>query len=206
MQAKEHWEGVYSSKPIHAVSWFQEHDGVSLRLIRSAGVPRSAAIIDVGGGASTLADDLLSEGYSDLTVLDLSGQALSAAKARLGGLAGQIRWMEADITSVRLPASGFDVWHDRAVFHFLSSKADREFYREVLLRSVKPSGHVIIATFAEDGPVKCSGLPVQRYSAQELQAELGPRFSLLHHEKEEHHTPMGTSQRFVHCHFRKAHP
>ncbi|MDE3245797.1 MAG: class I SAM-dependent methyltransferase [Acidobacteriota bacterium] len=206
MQRKDHWDSTYASKAINAVSWFQEHGELSLRLIQDSGVPLSASIIDVGGGASTLVDDLLSRGYSALTVLDLSGTALSAAKARLGGLADQVSWREADITSVQLPPHAFDVWHDRAVFHFLNSEDERRAYLAAAHGSVKPGGHVIVATFAEDGPAKCSGLPVMRYSAKGLQSEFGPHFTLLHHEREEHHTPMGTVQPFIYCHFRKAIP
>jgi SAM-dependent methyltransferase len=204
MQSKDHWERVYSTKPTNAVSWFQEHAELSLRLIRGTGVPYSASIIDVGGGASTLVDDLLFHGYSALTVLDLSGAALSAAKARLGSRAAKVQWVEANIMSAPLPVHGFDVWHDRAVFHFLTTKAEREAYVEAVLRSVKPGGHVIVATFAEDGPTQCSGLPVIRYSATELHAEFGSPFTLLQHEREEHHTPFGTVQKFVYCYCRKA--
>lgn len=206
MQRKDHWESTYASKAINAVSWFQEHGELSLRLIEATEVPLSASIIDVGGGASTLVDDLLSRGYSDLTVLDLSGTALSAAKARLGVLGDQVAWLEADITSVQLPPNAFDVWHDRAVFHFLNSEDERRAYLEAAHGSVKPGGQVIVATFAEDGPTKCSGLPVVRYSAKDLQSEFGPHFTLLHHEREEHRTPMGTMQAFIYCHFRKAIP
>ena len=163
MSSKDHWESLYATKPTHSVSWFQAHAETSLRLIRETGVPCSASIINVGGGASTLVDDLLCQGYSALTVLDLSAVALSAAKARLGANAAQVQWFEADITSAQLPKQSYDVWHDRAVFHFLISKAEREAYLETVLRSVKPDGHVIIATFAEDGPTKCSGLTVIRY-------------------------------------------
>jgi SAM-dependent methyltransferase len=203
MGGRDHWEGVYSSKSTASVSWFQEHAEVSLRLIRATGVPRTASIIDVGGGASTLVDDLLSQGYTELTVVDLAAAALSAAKARLGELAGRVHWMEADITSVQLPPHGFDVWHDRAVFHFLNTGAERESYLEALRRAVKPGGHVVIATFAEDGPARCSGLPVSRYRADQLQALFGSGFSLLHQEREEHRTPAGAVQKFLYCGFRK---
>lgn len=204
MQTKDHWESVYSTKPIHGVSWFQEHAAISLRLIRETGVLGSAPIIDVGGGASTLVDDLLFHGYSALTVLDLSGMALAAAKARLGSDATQVQWIESDITSVQLPTHAYEVWHDRAVFHFLTSRAEREAYLEAVLRSVKPGGHVIVATFAEDGPTQCSGLPVMRYSEADLRAEFGASLVLIHYEKEQHPTPMGTVQNFIYCYFRKA--
>lgn len=199
MQSKDHWENVYSTKPTDAVSWFQEHADQSLRLIRETGVPLSASIIDVGGGASTLVDDLLHAGYSDLTVLDLSRAALDAAQKRLGSRAGAVRWLEANITEVGLPRHGYDVWHDRAVFHFLTSLEERQAYVATVLRAVKPGGHVIVATFAEDGPTQCSGLPVMRYSADALHDEFGAPFTLMKHEKEEHLTPFGTVQKFVYC-------
>ena len=204
MQPKNHWEHVYSTKKTESVSWFQEHAEQSMRLIRETGVPRSAGIIDVGGGASTLVDDLLSSGYCAVSVLDLAAAALSVAKARLGERASEVQWTEGDITKVLLPVHAFDVWHDRAVFHFLTSKEDREAYVDTVLRSVKPGGHVIVATFAEDGPIQCSGLPVMRYGPSELHAEFGSPFSLVQHEREEHHTPFGTVQKFVYCYCRKA--
>lgn len=203
MQQKEHWEKVYESKPTDAVSWFQEHAEQSLRLIRDTKVPLTASIIDVGGGASTLVDDLLATGHKSLTVLDLSASALAAAQRRLGSKARSVRWIEANITEVTLPVNAYDVWHDRAVFHFLTSSAERKSYVELVLRSVKPGGHVIVATFAEDGPSQCSGLPVMRYSATDLHAEFGVPFTLLKHEKEAHRTPAGTLQKFVYCYCRK---
>ena len=203
MQPKNHWEHVYSTKKTESVSWFQEHAEQSMRLIRATGVPYSAGIIDVGGGASTLVDDLLSSGYCAVSVLDLAAAALSVAKARLGERASEVQWTEGDITKVLLPVHAFDVWHDRAVFHFLTSKEDREAYVDTVLRSVKPGGHVIVATFAEDGPIQCSGLPVMRYGPSELHAEFGSPFSLVQHEREEHHTPFGTVQKFVYCYCRK---
>jgi len=203
MQPKNHWEHVYATKKTESVSWFQEHAEQSMRLIRGTGVPYSAGIIDVGGGASTLVDDLLSSGYCAVSVLDLAAAALSVAKARLGERASEVQWTEGDITKVLLPVHAFDVWHDRAVFHFLTSKEDREAYVDTVLRSVKPGGHVIVATFAEDGPIQCSGLPVMRYGPSELQAEFGSPFSLVRHEREEHHTPFGTVQKFVYCYCRK---
>ncbi|WP_428424875.1 class I SAM-dependent methyltransferase [Methylibium sp.] len=204
MQSKEHWDRVYATKPAESVSWFQVHAEQSLRLIHGTDVPRSGSIIDVGGGASTLVDDLLTDGYSDVTVLDLSASALSAAKQRLGSLAARVEWIEASITEADLPVHAYDVWHDRAVFHFLTDAAARQAYVAAVLRSVKPGGHVIVATFDEDGPTQCSGLPVMRYSADELHAEFGAPFTLLAHEKEEHHTPFGTVQKFVYCYCRKS--
>jgi len=203
MPAKDHWENVYSTKATDRVSWFQPHAEQSLRLIRDMGVPRSAAIIDVGGGASTLVDDLLQDGYTALSVLDLSAAALAAARGRLGERAAGVQWIEANITEVALPVHAYDVWHDRAVFHFLTTPQERDAYVAAVLRAVKPGGHVIVATFAEDGPTQCSGLPVVRYSADELHAEFGAPFTLLRHEKEEHRTPSGMVQKFVYCYCRK---
>lgn len=203
MHAKDHWEKVYSSKATDAVSWFQPHADCSLGLIMDAGVGRDAAIIDVGSGASPLVDDLLANGFTNLTVLDLSAAALAASRKRLGTRASDVQWIEADITRVDLPASQYDVWHDRAVFHFLTSPEDRAAYVKAVFHSVKPGGHVIVATFAEDGPAQCSGLPVMRYRADELHAEFGEAFSLLNHRKEAHHTPSGTVQQFVYCYCRR---
>jgi len=203
MQSKDHWETVYSTKASDAVSWFQPHADFSVGLIKATGVGLDASIIDVGGGASTLVDDLLANGYTDLTVLDLSASALAAARNRLGSKASAVRWIEADITKADLSANKFDVWHDRAVFHFLTTPEDRAAYVRTVFRSVKPGGHVIAATFAEDGPNQCSGLPVRRYRPDELHAEFGEAFSLLHHEKEAHHTPSGTVQQFVYCYCRR---
>ena len=202
MQAKEHWEKVYSTKAADAVSWFQPHANISVSLINDAGVSLDASIIDVGGGASTLVDDLLADGYTNLTVLDLSAAALAAARARLGETAAQVRWIEADVTKANLPDHQFDIWHDRAVFHFLTTPEDRAAYVQAVFRSVKPGGHVIVATFAEDGPDQCSGLPVMRYSPDELHAEFGESFKLLRHQKEAHHTPAGKVQQFVYCYCR----
>lgn len=202
MPQKEHWEQVYTTKSTTGVSWFQAHAEQSLRLIQDTGVPRSAAIIDVGGGASTLVDDLLAGGYRALSVLDISAAALKAAQVRLGNTADQVRWLVGDITSIDLPAQAFDVWHDRAVFHFLTTPEQRAAYVRQVLRAVKPGGHVIVSTFAEDGPLQCSGLPVMRYSANGLHAEFGAPFELIRHEQEEHRTPAGGIQKFVYCYCR----
>ena len=203
MQSKDHWEKVYTTKETDEVSWFQEHAELSLRLIRDAGVPYTASIIDVGGGASTLVDDLLANGYTNVTVLDLSGTALAKAKARLGARVSDVHWLEANVINAELPEQAYDVWHDRAVFHFLTTPEERHAYVHAVLHSVKPGGLVIVATFAEDGPTKCSGLPIVRYNANELHAEFGEPFLLLGHEKESHHTPGGNEQRFVYCFCRK---
>ena len=203
MQSKDHWEKVYSTKATDAVSWFQPHADVSFDLINATGIGCHASIIDVGGGASVLVDDLLDHGFTDLTVLDLSAAALAAAQKRLGERASGVKWIEGDITKVELPKNRYDIWHDRAVFHFLTDPADRAAYVRTVFNSVKPGGHVIVASFAEDGPTECSGLPVMRYSADQLHDQFGESFTLLNHRKEEHHTPTGKVQQFVYCYCRK---
>ncbi|HEX4986567.1 MAG TPA: class I SAM-dependent methyltransferase [Burkholderiales bacterium] len=202
-QEKDHWETVYSTRPVTQVSWFQEHAGPSLQLIVQAGVSRQASIIDIGGGTSPLVDDLLDAGYGNVTVLDISRTALETAKARLGRRAALVRWIEGNMLEAALPAHAFDVWHDRAVFHFLTQPQDRQSYVRAVLHAVKPGGLVIVATFAEDGPERCSGLPVVRYSAENLHGEFGEPFVLLGHEKEAHRTPAGNVQQFVYCFCRR---
>lgn len=204
MPSREHWENVYTSKPADSVSWFQPHANASLQFIDSTDVPHEGHIIDVGGGASTLVDDLLAKGYSNISVLDLSGAALQVAQSRLGSQTSKVTWLTGDITKIQLPENCYDLWHDRAVFHFLVEAEDRAAYKNTLIRSVKPDGHVIIATFAEDGPLKCSGLPVKRYSVAELQAEMGAQFTLVHSKREQHATPSGAIQNFNYCYFRKS--
>jgi 2-polyprenyl-3-methyl-5-hydroxy-6-metoxy-1,4-benzoquinol methylase len=203
MQSKEHWEKVYSTKSATEVSWFQEHSEISLKLIHDAGNLKAASIIDVGGGASTLVDDLIAHGYENVTVLDLSVAALSTAKARLGDRSSKVKWLEVNVLDANLPEHTYDVWHDRAVFHFLTNEEDRQAYVCKVLKAVKPSGLVIVATFAEDGPTKCSGLPVMRYNSDQLHAEFGTPFQLIGHEEESHHTPDGYEQKFIYCFCKK---
>lgn len=203
MEPNDHWEKVYTTNAATEVSWFQEHAELSLKLIREAGVHTSASIIDVGGGASILVDDLLVHGYENVTVLDLSGSALATAKDRLGAQAARVQWVEANVLEAELPAHAYHVWHDRAVFHFLTTSEERQAYVQNVLRAVKPGGLVIVATFAEDGPTSCSGLPVMRYSANGLHAQFGEPFLLLGHERESHLTPAGNEQKFVYCFCRK---
>lgn len=193
-----HWEGVYRTKATDEVSWFQPHAVSSLRLIEGCADP-SAQIIDVGGGASVLVDDLLDAGYRNLTVLDLAESALAVSRARLGERAEPVQWLAADITRAALPDAHYDVWHDRAVFHFLTDPADRARYVAQVLKSVKPGGHVIVAAFGPSGPLQCSGLEVVRYAPETLHAEFGAPFRLLGHETEIHHTPAGKEQEFVYC-------
>ncbi len=204
MQAKAHWERVYTTRAATELSWFQPHAERSLALIRGAGVPSTARIIDVGGGASTLVDDLLAAGYGDVSVLDISAHALAVARARLKARAHEVRWIEADVLQATLPRHAYDLWHDRAVFHFLTQAADRHAYVQQVLHAVRPGGLVIVATFAPDGPERCSGLPVMRYDPERLHAEFGAPFSLLRHEREAHYTPAGKVQQFIYCLCRKS--
>lgn len=203
MHSKDHWEKVYSTKAQDDVSWFQPRADISMRLIHDSGLSKDAAIIDVGGGASTLVDDLLDEGYGNITVLDLSGAALETSRSRLGARGDCVRWMEADITRAEFEPHSLDLWHDRAVFHFLTSEVDRAAYVRQVLRALKPGGHVIMATFGANGPTQCSGLPVMRYAPDELHAEFGEAFTMLTHEEQLHHTPFGTDQQFIYCMCRK---
>ena len=195
---RQHWESVYRSKAADQVGWFQPHAASSLRLIAES-ADREAHVIDVGGGASVLVDDLLEAGYQNLTVLDLAESALAASRARLGERAQSVRWIAADITRAALPAAHYDVWHDRAVFHFLTDPADRARYVAQVLKSVKPGGHVIVAAFGPGGPLQCSGLDVVRYAPNALHAEFGAPFRLLGHQTEIHHTPAGHGQEYVYC-------
>jgi len=206
MTGKDHWDTVYSTKRTNSVSWFAEHAELSRRLIHATGVPAGASIIDVGGGASTLVDDLLADGFTKVTVLDLSGAALAEAQRRLGSLASAVCWLEADITATVLPTHAYDVWHDRAVFHFLTTPGARAAYVENMRRSLKPGGHVVIATFGPQGPRRCSGLPVCRYDAGMLSKELGDDFTLVESLLDVHHTPSGASQQFLYCRFRRQLP
>lgn len=203
MNKKTHWERVYETKSNRQVSWFREHLDNSLRMILQTKVGKDAAIIDVGGGSSTLADDLLEHGFADVSVLDISAKALEKSKARLGKRAAQIEWIEADITQVSLPDNHYDVWHDRAVFHFLTDAEDRRKYVELVMRSLKVGGHIIVASFGENGPNKCSGLEVVRYSPETMHNEFGGGFKLVKSLNETHETPFGTTQEFVYCYCRK---
>ena len=203
MSLKNHWENVYTNKPADEVSWFQPHAEKSLSIIESLKVPKNAQIIDVGGGASHLVDDLLVQGYNNLTVLDLSASALKTAQQRLGEAAKHVRWLVEDVTQLSLPKHSIDLWHDRAVFHFLNTELERHQSVENVLKIVKPGGYVIVSTFAEDGPTECSGLPVQRYSAEGIHDEFGSPFEMLGHLKEAHKTPFGMEQKFVYCYCRR---
>lgn len=202
MSERSHWERIYGEKDSAELSWYQHRAERSLALIRDSGVTAEAPIIDVGGGASRLAADLLQEGFRELWVLDISAAALDRARAALGPDASRIRWVESDVTEAALPAAHFALWHDRAVFHFLTDPADRAAYVDTLRTALRPGGDAIIATFAEDGPERCSGLPVMRYDAATLMAQFGGGFELLHTEKESHRTPAGAVQSFRYCRLR----
>ena len=194
-ERKTHWEQVYRDKSPLEVSWYQSAPTLSRELILASGVDRAAPLIDVGGGASTLVDHLLADGYSAVSVLDISAQALTHARRRLGAQADRVCWIEADITQFQ-PPQVYRLWHDRAVFHFLTATADRAGYRAVLERALAPDGQVIIGTFAPGGPERCSGLPIVQYDAARMQAELGEGFSLLEIRTEAHRTPAGKDQLF----------
>lgn len=203
MESKAHWEHIYESKGIREVSWFQEHAAQSIELIKTTGVNLGARIIDVGGGASKLVDDLLDQGYSEITVLDISKAALRRSQHRLGHRASLVTWLELDITRAELVPNFYDVWHDRAVFHFLTNETDRAQYVQAVQRSVKSGGHIVIASFGLGGPEQCSGLNVVRYSAESMHREFGNDFELVDTVAEVHHTPLGTDQEFIYCYCRK---
>jgi 2-polyprenyl-3-methyl-5-hydroxy-6-metoxy-1,4-benzoquinol methylase len=198
-----HWESVYRTKGERDVSWFQERPEISLELIKATGIAPDAGIIDIGGGASRLVDALLDAGFVNLTVLDLSESALAAAKARIGAPGAKVKWIAADITAWQ-PSEAYDLWHDRAAFHFLTEAKDRAAYAARVSRAVRAGGHVIIGTFALDGPERCSGLPVVRHDAASIAAILGPSFTLVETRKHAHRTPMDTVQRFQFSRFRRA--
>jgi 2-polyprenyl-3-methyl-5-hydroxy-6-metoxy-1,4-benzoquinol methylase len=199
MSTKSHWEQVYRSKAPEQVSWYRPHLDISLRLIEQAAPDLSSAVIDVGGGESTLVDDMVAGGRNDVTILDISQAAIDVAKARLGRGAASVHWIAGDITQVELPSDRYDLWHDRAVFHFLTEPQQRLAYVRQVARAVKSGGHVIVATFGPEGPLQCSGLDVVRYDSDGLHGQFGPRFQLIDHLTELHQTPWGTPQQFLYC-------
>lgn len=205
MQAKEHWEHLYGTKAADAVSWYAPHLTESLSYIHRTGLPRSAAVCDVGGGEATLVDDLLDEGYTDISVLDLSDTALAFCRRRLGERARRVKWIVADVLEHRFRARSVDVWHDRAVFHFLADRAQRSAYVAKVLHALRPGGYAIVGAFGPQGPTECSGLPVARYGANDLHGEFGPRFLLLESHTSIHTTPRGVAQQFVYCFCRLEH-
>jgi SAM-dependent methyltransferase len=200
---QEHWEKVYATKAPNAASWYAPHLDVSLAVLERTGAGPSTRIIDVGGGQSTLIDDLLARGYENVTVLDVSRTALEASRKRLGQRAERVRWIAGDITQVQLESAAFDVWHDRAVFHFLTDADDRAAYVREAADAVKHGGHLIVNTFGPQGPLKCSGLDVVRYDAESLGRVLRENFELVESSMQLHRTPFGTEQQFLTCCFRR---
>lgn len=198
-----HWDSVHGRKSPEEQSWFQPSLERSLDLIADLAVPSSANIIDVGGGSATLADDLLARGYENLCVLDISQVALDLARSRLGAQASKVEWIRGDVTEVELPEGRYDVWHDRAVFHFLLSPDARKRYVEQTYRAVRPGGHIIAATFGLRGPEQCSGLAIVRYDASTLHDEFGARFAVIRQLEERHVTPAGAEQEFLYCLLRR---
>jgi|SRR5215469_15523448 len=202
MDVRTHWEKIYTTKAPDQVSWYRPHLETSLALIKRSAPDRTASIIDVGGGESTLVDDLREQGFENITVLDVSQAAINASRERLGERAAGVHWIAADITQVELERLAYDVWHDRAVFHFLTAHEQRAAYVRQVARSVKSGGHVIVSTFGPEGPTTCSGLDVVRYDADALHDEFGARFRLIESSKEMHQTPFGTAQQFLYCYCR----
>jgi SAM-dependent methyltransferase len=202
LDRQAHWDNVYATKGEQDVSWFQASPTVSLDLIHATGVTPDARIIDIGGGASRLVDALLDQGFEAVTILDLSEKALATTKVRLGARAAKVRWLVADVTTWE-PSETYDAWHDRAAFHFLTEPKDRIAYAERVSRAVRPGGHVIIGTFAPDGPERCSGLPVARHDAGSLGETLGRAFRLIETRRHDHHTPAGGTQRFQFSRFQR---
>jgi SAM-dependent methyltransferase len=199
MERREHWDRIYRRSAPTELSWYQPAPTVSLELIRRVAPDLDAPIIDVGGGASTLVDGLLDAGYRNVTVLDLSDAALAVARGRLGARAASVQWIEADVLAAPFGPSAYVVWHDRAVFHFLTDVKERSAYVATAHAAVRCGGHVIVAGFAPDGPARCSGLQVVRYSPDAMHAQFGSGFRLLDSVRDEHHTPSGRTQAFVYC-------
>jgi 2-polyprenyl-3-methyl-5-hydroxy-6-metoxy-1,4-benzoquinol methylase len=199
MDARTHWEKVYTTRAPEAVSWYRPHLETSLALVERAAGESSASVIDVGGGESTLVDDLLARGYQNITVLDISQTAIDVTKRRLGPAGAKVSWLASDIMEAQFEAGAYDVWHDRAVFHFLTARKQRATYVRQVARAVKPGGHVIVSTFGTEGPTKCSGLHVVRYNAESLHSQFGVRFHLVESSKEVHRTPLGNTQQFLYC-------
>ena len=204
MSAKTHWESIYGTRSAESVSWYAPHLSASLQYIKSASPNAQAAVLDVGGGESTLVDDLLAAGFADLTVLDISATALEVTRRRLGPSAEQVVWQAADVLEAELPANRFDVWHDRAVFHFMTTRDQRDRYVAQVLKALKPGGFAIVGTFGTSGPSTCSGLPVSRYAANDLHGMFGEAFRLLDSSVDMHTTPSGLPQQFVYCFCRRA--
>ena len=201
---RQHWDEVYTAKAATEVSWYRPHLEISLALIERFSVGRSEAVIDIGGGESTLVDDLILRGRTDISVLDIARTAIEATKQRLGPLAKQVEWLVGDICEVELPPSRYDIWHDRAVFHFLTLPEQRASYVERAAASVKKNGHIIVSTFGPEGPTRCSGLDTARYDTATLQIVFGSQFRLVDNQIEWHATPSGGKQQFLYCVFERA--
>ena len=202
MDVKSHWEEIYNTKSPTEVSWYQTRPSLSLQLIKSAGLEKNLGIIDVGGGASLLVDSLLDEGYEDLSVLDISERSLEVSRERLGGRQDEVQWFIEDVREFH-PARRFNFWHDRAVFHFLTDEDDQRKYVDVLKGCLALGGYVVIATFAIDGPMKCSGLGVVRYDADSISSRLGSSFEQIGQYNESHYTPRGKEQKFTYFLFKR---
>ena len=206
MNTKEHWEDVYENNSIEDLGWFRPRLETSLEWIREYAPGKDASIIDVGGGASSLTDDLAVEFSGPLTVVDISGKALSISRERLGRHGNKITWIDGDITSVPLPKNSYDFWHDRAVFHFLRSDEEQNRYKKNLLRALKPGGHLLLGAFSTEAPPRCSGLPVERYTREKIDESLGVEFQLRKYAKELHVTPGGVEQMYLYCLFQRSSP
>lgn len=203
MDNQEHWQAVYSKKQVTDVSWFRPHLDQSLALIKTCGLRPDAHIVDVGGGGATLVDDLLDLNFVNITVIDLASAAFEQSRKRLGERADHVRWIVGDATTPVLETQSIDLWHDRAVFHFLTDETQRDAYQAEVLRCVRPGGHVLIGTFATDGPERCSGLTVSRYSPVELADLFAPEFELVEQAREIHKTPNGGEQAFSYALLRR---
>lgn len=199
LSSAAHWDRVFTRKAPNEVSWYRPHLDLSLELIQHYAPVRSATIVDVGAGESTLVDDLLANGYEDLTIVDISEAAIQSTRKRLGHSGQGVHWVAGDITSISLPSQAFDIWHDRAVFHFLTDFEQRRRYVRRVVEAVRLGGHVIVSTFGPNGPTKCSGLNVMRYDAESLHEEFGRRFRMEQSAQELHRTPWGSAQQFVYC-------
>jgi len=205
MEAKNHWETVYETKAPDTVSWYAPHLTESLAYIQKTGLPKTAAVIDVGGGEATLVDDLLADGYTDVSVLDISAKALEVCRHRLGDRGRDVHWIAADVLAHGFAPNLVDVWHDRAVFHFLTDDAQRKAYVRQVVQALRPGGYAIVGTFGPEGPRQCSGLPVARYDADALHDEFGGSFHLVGSSTSVHTTPWGAAQQFVYCFCRLSH-
>jgi trans-aconitate methyltransferase len=202
LDRRGHWEKIYGDRKADEVSWYQETPALSLELIRRSGVLKNGSLIDVGGGASRLVDSLLADGFARVSVLDISSRALAHAQERLGERAKNVNWIEADVTSFA-PSQAYDLWHDRAVFHFLTEEIDRKKYVDGVRMALKPGGALLLAAFAPDGPETCSGLPVRRYDANLVREAFGAEFQLLRETMETHRTPWNTEQKFGYFVFKR---